>query len=292
MIASPPAQSPSRTPSPLTLLPHHCQSSLTPCPASALASPQPSPKPPLSVLVTASASQLLLPALPPHSSPLLSLPPAPWLSSRPTSSWKVYDHFFPQPLATGYPPPRRSFSSLTNCSCFQPSFYGDFWAIPRQSITPRHKLPWYFILTPLPALTVLSCISLHICSCHMVSISTTDTLHDWLLCLANLAQGKVTINNYGLNEWNETVMFGNGLQINSSPIFAFSLVSVRWKQKSQMLEFFFKKTVSVFKLFLLLKNWVWIMWIIASVLHQVLTMETWRCSLQIYFLPSFWLVYY
>ena len=138
----------------------------------------------------------------------------------------------------------------------------------------------------------LPCISLHICSCHMVSISTTDTLHDWLLCLANLAQGKVTINNYGLNEWNETVMFGNGLQINSSPIFAFSLVSVRWKQKSQMLEFFFKKTVSGFKLFLLLKNWVWIMWIIASVLHQVLTMETWRCSLQIYFLPSFWLVYY
>lgn len=199
MIASPPAQSPSRTPSPLTLLPHHCQSSLTPCPASALASPQPSPKPPLSVLVTASASQLLLPAFPPHSSPLLSLPPAPRLSSRPTSSWKVYDRFFPQLLATGYPPCRRSFSSLTKCSCFQPSFYGDFWAIPRQSITPRPKLPWYFILTPLPALTVLSCISLHICSCHMVSISTTDTLQGWLLCLANPAQGKVTINNWP--EW-------------------------------------------------------------------------------------------
>ena len=36
-------------------------------------------------------------------------------------------------------------------------------------------------------------------------------------------------------------MFRNGLQINSSPIFAFSLVSVRWKQKSQTLELKKKK---------------------------------------------------
>lgn len=59
--------------------------------------------------------------------------------------------------------------------------------------------------------------------------------------ISSQAQGRVPVNDYWLNESNETVMFKHGLRINSSPVFAFPLKSIKRKQKSQKMEFFSKE---------------------------------------------------
>lgn len=103
--------------------------------------------------------------------------------------------------------------------------------------------------------------------------------------ISSQAQGRVPVNDYWLNESNETVMFKHSLRINSSPVFAFPLKSIKRKQKSQKMEFFQKSSGS--RLFLLQKNfWVWIMWTIASFPHPIFYMEAWHCVLQICFLPG------